>query len=153
MVTANRLWSQVFGVAFSNKRWLHFFMLVGPAAGLWAVLGGLLQMSGSRSRRSCSAGSSILRYLMPIGEILNPWDAFLYPRRTVAHRYYIVGLGKTNIREASQTQAFTLLVPVQLATCTTAGSSCREYIARVTLSLPWCSSRYDEGGWLHWHWS
>ena len=45
---------------------------------------------------------------MPIGEILNPWDAFLYPRRTVAHRYYIVGLGKTNIRKASQTQAFTL---------------------------------------------
>ena len=30
MVTANRFWSQVFGVAFSNKRWLHFFMLVGP---------------------------------------------------------------------------------------------------------------------------
>ncbi|KAK4728332.1 hypothetical protein R3W88_021320 [Solanum pinnatisectum] len=23
----NRLWSQIFGVAFSNKRWLHFFML------------------------------------------------------------------------------------------------------------------------------
>ena len=30
MVIANRFWSQVFGVAFSNKRWLHFFMLVGP---------------------------------------------------------------------------------------------------------------------------
>jgi photosystem II P680 reaction center D2 protein len=27
MVTANRFWSQIFGVAFSNKRWLHFFML------------------------------------------------------------------------------------------------------------------------------
>ncbi|GER54690.1 photosystem II CP43 chlorophyll apoprotein, partial [Striga asiatica] len=26
MVTANRFWSQIFGVAFSNKRWLHFFM-------------------------------------------------------------------------------------------------------------------------------
>ena len=71
MVTANRFWSQVFGVAFSNKRWLHFFMLVGPVAGLWAVLGGLLQMSSSRSRRFCSAGSFILRYLMPIGEILH----------------------------------------------------------------------------------
>ena len=23
MVTANRFWSQIFGVAFSNKRWLH----------------------------------------------------------------------------------------------------------------------------------
>ena len=36
MVTANRFWSQIFGVAFSNKRWLHFFMLVVPVAGLWA---------------------------------------------------------------------------------------------------------------------
>ncbi|KAK4707324.1 hypothetical protein R3W88_033098 [Solanum pinnatisectum] len=27
MVTANRFWSQIFGVVFSNKRWLHFFML------------------------------------------------------------------------------------------------------------------------------
>jgi len=35
MVTANRFWSQVFGVAFSNKRWLHFFMLFVPLAGLW----------------------------------------------------------------------------------------------------------------------
>ena len=25
MVTANRFWSQIFGLAFSNKRWLHFF--------------------------------------------------------------------------------------------------------------------------------
>ena len=23
MLTANRFWSQIFGVAFSNKRWLH----------------------------------------------------------------------------------------------------------------------------------
>ena len=91
MVTANRFWSQVFGVAFSNKRWLHFFMLVGPAAGLWAVLGGLLQMSGSRSRRSCSAGSSILRYLMPIGEILNPWDAFLDKRKHFRSCYELSG--------------------------------------------------------------
>ena len=35
MLTANRLWSQVFGVAFSNKRWLHFFLLFVPFAGLW----------------------------------------------------------------------------------------------------------------------
>jgi photosystem II P680 reaction center D2 protein len=26
MVTANRFWSQIFGVAFSNKRWLNVFM-------------------------------------------------------------------------------------------------------------------------------
>jgi photosystem II P680 reaction center D2 protein len=35
MATANRFWSQIFGVAFSNKRWLHFFMLFVPLAGLW----------------------------------------------------------------------------------------------------------------------
>merc|ERR1712194_732045 len=32
---ANRFWSQIFGVAFSNKRWLHFFMLFVPVTGLW----------------------------------------------------------------------------------------------------------------------
>ncbi|XP_052874761.1 photosystem II D2 protein-like [Gossypium arboreum] len=35
MVTANCFWSQIFGVAFSNKRWLHFFMLFVPVTGLW----------------------------------------------------------------------------------------------------------------------
>ncbi|KVI04360.1 Photosynthetic reaction centre, L/M [Cynara cardunculus var. scolymus] len=35
MVIANRFWSQIFGVAFSNKRWLHFFMLFVPVTGLW----------------------------------------------------------------------------------------------------------------------
>ena len=35
MVTANRFWSQIFGVAFSNKRWLHFFMLFVPVTGSW----------------------------------------------------------------------------------------------------------------------
>ncbi|KAI5398350.1 hypothetical protein KIW84_063947 [Lathyrus oleraceus] len=34
MVTANRFWSQIFGVAFSNKRWLHLFMLFIPVTGL-----------------------------------------------------------------------------------------------------------------------
>jgi len=37
MVTANRFWSQIFGIAFSNKRWLHFFMLFVPVTGLWMV--------------------------------------------------------------------------------------------------------------------
>jgi photosystem II P680 reaction center D2 protein len=37
MVTANRFWSQIFGVAFSNKRWLHFFMLFVPVMGLWTL--------------------------------------------------------------------------------------------------------------------
>ncbi|MBA0574748.1 hypothetical protein Golob_000075, partial [Gossypium lobatum] len=35
MVTANRFWSQIFGAAFSNKRWLHFFMLFVPITDLW----------------------------------------------------------------------------------------------------------------------
>ncbi|KAE9610929.1 Photosystem II D2 protein [Lupinus albus] len=34
MVTANRFWSQIFGVAFSNKCWLHFFMLFVLVTGL-----------------------------------------------------------------------------------------------------------------------
>ena len=34
MVIANRFWSQVFGVTFSNKRWLHFFMLFVSLSGL-----------------------------------------------------------------------------------------------------------------------
>ena len=38
MVTANSFWSQIFGIAFSNKeiragRWLHFFMLFVPVMG------------------------------------------------------------------------------------------------------------------------
>ena len=33
---------QVFGVALSNKRWLHFFMLFLPLSGLWASLLGIL---------------------------------------------------------------------------------------------------------------
>ena len=41
MVTANRFWSQVFGVAFSNKRWLHFLMLFVPVLGLVASAVGL----------------------------------------------------------------------------------------------------------------
>ncbi|XBH73770.1 hypothetical protein VPH35_100829 [Triticum aestivum] len=35
MVTTNRFWSQIFGVASSNKHWLHFFMLFVPVTGLW----------------------------------------------------------------------------------------------------------------------
>jgi photosystem II P680 reaction center D2 protein len=35
MVITNRFWSQIFGVAFSNKRSLHFFILFVPVTGLW----------------------------------------------------------------------------------------------------------------------
>ena len=45
MVTANRFWSQVFGVAFSNKRWLHFFMLFVPLSGLWAYSLGIVGLA------------------------------------------------------------------------------------------------------------
>eukprot|EP00972_Heterocapsa_arctica_P066980 9885139-Heterocapsa_arctica.AAC.1 len=45
MVTANRFWSQVFGVAFSNKRWLHFFMLFVPLAGLWTSAIGIVGLA------------------------------------------------------------------------------------------------------------
>jgi photosystem II P680 reaction center D2 protein len=45
MVTANRFWSQIFGVAFSNKRWLHFFMLFVPLAGMWTSSLGLIGLA------------------------------------------------------------------------------------------------------------
>lgn len=45
MVTANRFWSQIFGVAFSNKRWLHFFMLFVPVAGLWMSALGMVGLA------------------------------------------------------------------------------------------------------------
>jgi photosystem II P680 reaction center D2 protein len=44
MVTANRFWSQIFGVAFSNKRWLHFFMLFVPT-GLWTSAIGIVGLA------------------------------------------------------------------------------------------------------------
>ncbi|KAI3875588.1 hypothetical protein MKW92_034416 [Papaver armeniacum] len=45
MVTANRFWSQIFGVAFSNKRWLHFFMLIVLVTGLWMSALGLVGLA------------------------------------------------------------------------------------------------------------
>ena len=45
MITANRFWSQVFGVAFSNTRWLHFFMLFVPLAGLWTSSLGIVGLA------------------------------------------------------------------------------------------------------------
>ena len=42
MLTANRFWSQIFGVAFSNKRWLHFFMLFLPVAAMWTSSIGII---------------------------------------------------------------------------------------------------------------
>jgi photosystem II P680 reaction center D2 protein len=45
MVTANRFWSQIFGIAFSNKRWLHFFMLFVPVTGLWMASVGIIGLA------------------------------------------------------------------------------------------------------------
>ena len=45
MVTANRFWSQVFGVAFSNKRWLHFLMLIVPLAGMLTSAFGIVALA------------------------------------------------------------------------------------------------------------
>ena len=45
MVTANQFWSQIFGVAFANKRWLHFFMLFVPVAGLWSSSIGIIGLA------------------------------------------------------------------------------------------------------------
>lgn len=45
MVTANRFWSQVFGVAFSNKRWLHFVMLFVPLTGMWTSSIGIVGLA------------------------------------------------------------------------------------------------------------
>lgn len=47
MVTANRFWSQIFGVAFSNKRWLHFFMLFVPVTGLWMSAIGVIGLASN----------------------------------------------------------------------------------------------------------
>jgi photosystem II P680 reaction center D2 protein len=45
MVTANRFWSQIFGIAFSNKRWLHFFLLFVPVAGMWTSAIGIIGLA------------------------------------------------------------------------------------------------------------
>jgi hypothetical protein len=38
-------WSQIFGIAFSNKRWLHFFMLFVPVMGLWTASIGIVGLA------------------------------------------------------------------------------------------------------------
>jgi photosystem II P680 reaction center D2 protein len=45
MVTANRFWSQIFGIAFSNKRFLHFLMLFVPVMGLWMASIGMIGLA------------------------------------------------------------------------------------------------------------
>ena len=42
MVTANRFWSQIFGIAFSNN---HFFMLFVPVMGLWTSSIGIMPLN------------------------------------------------------------------------------------------------------------
>ena len=45
MLTANSFWSQVLGVAFSNKGWLHFFLLLVPVAGMWTSSIGIIGLA------------------------------------------------------------------------------------------------------------
>ena len=45
MVTANRYWSQIFGIAFSNKRFLHFLMFFVPVTGLWVSSIGMVGLA------------------------------------------------------------------------------------------------------------
>ncbi|XP_047259770.1 photosystem II D2 protein-like [Capsicum annuum] len=45
MVTANRFWSQIFGVSFSNNRWLHLFMLFVLVTSLWMSALGVVGLS------------------------------------------------------------------------------------------------------------
>ena len=44
-ITANRFWSQIFGIAFSNKRFLHFLMLFVPVTGMWAASIGIVGLA------------------------------------------------------------------------------------------------------------
>ena len=44
MVTANRFWSQIVGVASANKRRLHFFLLFVPLAGMWTSSIGIMSI-------------------------------------------------------------------------------------------------------------
>ena len=45
MVTANRFWSQIFGVGFCNKRWLHFFIFFVPLGGIWTSSIGIIGLA------------------------------------------------------------------------------------------------------------
>ncbi|KAH0743331.1 hypothetical protein KY290_031324 [Solanum tuberosum] len=45
IVTAYRFWSQIFGVTFSNKRWLHFFMLFVPVTDIWMSALGVIGLA------------------------------------------------------------------------------------------------------------
>ena len=45
MITANRFWSQIFGIAFSNKRFLPFLMLFVPVMGMWTSSIGIVGLA------------------------------------------------------------------------------------------------------------
>ena len=45
MLTSNRFWSQIFGVAFSNKRWLHFFIFFVPLGGMYCASIGIIAIA------------------------------------------------------------------------------------------------------------
>ena len=61
MVTANRFWSQIFGIAFSNKRWLHFFMLFVPVMGLWTSSIGIIGLASTCAPMTSCHRKSVLQ--------------------------------------------------------------------------------------------
>ncbi|KAL5643600.1 hypothetical protein ACJX0J_003692, partial [Zea mays] len=83
MVTANRFWSQIFGVAFSNKRWLHFFMLFVPVTGLWMSAIGVVGLA--LNLRAYDFG---IRAWMAAQD--QPHENLIFPEE-VLHTYHLSG--------------------------------------------------------------
>ena len=52
------LLESIFGIAFSNKRWLHFFMLFVPVMGLWTSSIGIIGLALNCAPMTSSARNS-----------------------------------------------------------------------------------------------
>nr|CAE05902.1 OSJNBa0061C08.9 [Oryza sativa Japonica Group] len=102
MVTANRFWSQIFGVAFSNKRWLHFFMLFVPVTGLWMSAIGVVGLA--LNLRAYDFVSQEIRAAE------DPEFETFYTKNILLNEAYPSEFYGPTGPEASQAQAFTFLV-------------------------------------------
>jgi photosystem II P680 reaction center D2 protein len=102
MVTANRFWSQIFGVAFANKRWLHFFMLFVPVSGLWASSIGVVGLAlnlraydfvspGAESSRSVEFESFHTKNIL-LNEGVRGWLAPAMSGSSSQKRYFPAGM-------------------------------------------------------------